>query len=103
MEDRQRRLEAKVVPLKRAAIWCKRFGWIGWALAIVCMLVGTAGIFELLNSGDVATLVDYEAWEATEVYWTEMILYIIGAWWLSRLSEAFSAIVDVIGELSETV
>ena len=103
MEERQQRLEAKVEPLKRAAIWCKRFGWIGWALAIVCMVIGTAGIFELLNSGDVATLVDYDAWEATEAYWAEMILYIIGAWWLFRLSEAFSAIVDVIGELSETV
>ncbi len=102
MDDRQARLDKKVTDLQRAKVWS---GVLAFAAALVAA-------FQILACAAVAVKVigrsSMEAYWTT--YWTDtaevLILaffLLLGAWWLRRVRDAFAAIVDMIGELSETI
>ena len=102
MDDRQTRLESKVTDLRRAKLW-------SGVLAVVAALVAMVQIFacayvaiKMIGKSGMDTY-----WTT---YWTDTLevltlafFWLLGAWWLRRIRDAFAAIVDVIGELSETI
>ena len=102
MEERQARLDKKVTDLQRARLW-------SGVLAVIAALVATV---QICACAYVAVKVIGKS--GMDTYWSthwpdtvEVLLWaffwLLGAWWLRRVRDAFAAIVDMIGELSETI
>ena len=95
MEDRQSRLESKLTQLNRAQVWTGRFAAIALFIAALGFIQGLEIYFASgLNEVSGNTIADALGFS---------LLFIFCAWWLRRIQDGFSAIVDIIGELSETV
>ena len=101
MENRQERLESKIVPLTRAMVWSRRFGRLGMLIAALGLLYTMMHGFTVLSAD--GGLTNDAALEAVAGGFFEVVVTVFIAWWLHRIADAFSAMVDVIGELSETV
>ncbi len=100
MGDRQQRLEEKVQHLQRATIWSRRLGKFGLLFAGLG-LVYMVGEFSSVMSSEAG--LTYASTDPLVEGFTEVVVWVFVAWWAHRIADAFSAIVDVIGELSETV
>ena len=99
MSNRQERLESKIKNLDKAGWWSLRIGEAMAVLLIVGILHGWAVDFGLFAD----VLSDNGIWQMVVPGGDEAIVWLLGAWWAHRISDGFYAMVDVIGELSETV
>ena len=95
MADRQHRLESKLNQLNRAQIWMGRFAGMALFIAALGLI---QGLEIYLNSG----LTESSGAQMADAFMLSL-LFIFCAWWLRRVQDGFSAIVDIIGELAETV
>lgn len=102
MDDRQARLDKKVTDLQRAKVWS---GVLAFAAALVAAVQIAACAYVAVKVIGKSGMDTY--WTT---YWTDTMevlvwafFWLLGAWWLRRVRDAFAAIVDMIGELSETV
>lgn len=95
MEDRQGRLESKLAQLNRAQIWIGRF-------AAIALFIAALGLIQGLEIYLVSGLTESRGNTIADSLGFSL-LFIFSAWWLHRIQDGFSAIIDIIGELSETV
>ena len=102
MEDRLQRLEAKVARLNQAAVWTHRLNRFTRAVALLCIGASLIELAKMIAAGDTA-LSDAGRWGSlTEVVITA-VMWVVVAWSAGRITDIFTTLVDVIGELSETV
>ena len=101
MPTREERLNAKIEPLTRAMVWSRRLArlLIGLcALGLIFMITDAVG---MLAAEEVVK--NQVALDGVADGLAEIVFWLFIAWWVQRISDGFSAMVDVIGELSETV
>ena len=102
MDERQTRLEKKLMNLRRASMWSGVLGIVTVLVAAAQIVTTSLVSYVLIRDNDLSYYFN-TAWpELRDVYsWAFFLL--LGAWWLRRIRDAFGAMVDVIHELAETV
>ncbi len=95
MENRQERLEAKVKNLQRSAKFLRIMGGVFTGVGIIAIVVMGGIAIIALYMGNTPSLDPNVVAEGAQA--------LLMGWILRGVGEAFDAIVDIIGELSETV
>ena len=101
MSTRQERLDAKIEPLTRAMIWSRRLARLLIGLCALGLIVLIADAVGMLAAD--GAVKNQAALEQVADGLAEIVFGLFIAWWVQRISDGCSAMVDVIGELSETV
>jgi len=102
MEDRLQRLEAKVARLNRAAVWTHRLNRFTRIVAVLVVGASLIELTKLIAAGD-AVISDASRWQSVTDALFSSLMWVVVAWWAGRVTDIFTTLVDVIGELSETV
>ena len=102
MEDRLQRLEAKVARLNRAAVWTHRLNRLTRAFALLSAGAALIELAKMAARGEMAHISPGQ-WDSPMDITIHAIMWVVVAWSAGRINDVFTTLVDVIGELSETV
>ena len=112
MDDRQIRLDAKVAHLTHAAVWSKRLGLFALVFGSANLVMSFCVAYSILDWATVGhpfSVSAVQAW-ANPSYglmpaemMSTAVLWIAAGWWGLRIRDGFSALVDIIDELAETI
>jgi hypothetical protein len=102
MEDRLQRLEAKVARLNHAAVWTHRLNRFTRIVAVLSVGASLIELTKLIAAGNTA-LSDAGQWGSLTEVVISAVIWVVVAWSAGRITDIFTTLVDVIGELSETV